>query len=39
MEIGDGKSFFKDVKKCNPELLEARKFNSGNVLLHYKTGK
>jgi dihydrofolate reductase len=37
--LGAGKSLFKDVKKFNLELLEARDFNSGNVLLHYKTDK
>ena len=35
--LGAGKPLFKDVKKFNLELLEARDFNSGNVLLHYKT--
>jgi dihydrofolate reductase len=34
--LGTGKSLFKNVKKCNLELLEARDFNSGNVLLHYR---
>lgn len=34
--LGAGKLLFKDVKKFNLKLLEARSFKSGNVLLHYK---
>jgi dihydrofolate reductase len=37
--LGTGKPLFKDVKKLNLELLEAKKFKSGNVLLHYETEK
>jgi dihydrofolate reductase len=37
--LGSGKPLFKDVKKCNLELLEIRNFKSGNVLLHYRTKK
>jgi dihydrofolate reductase len=37
--LGAGKPLFKDVKKFNLEFLEARDFNSGNVLLHYKTDR
>ncbi len=34
--LGDGKALFKDMKHLDLELVEARNFNSGNVLLHYK---
>ncbi len=34
--LGTGKPLFKDVGRLNLELVEARGFNSGNVLLHYK---
>jgi dihydrofolate reductase len=34
--LGAGKLMFKDVKKFNLKLLEAKDFNSGNVLLHYR---
>jgi dihydrofolate reductase len=37
--LGTGKLLFKDVKKHNLELLEARNFNSGNALLHYRIDK
>lgn len=37
--LGDGKSFFKDVKKNNLRLNEARAFNNGIVLLHYSAVK
>jgi dihydrofolate reductase len=37
--LGVGKPLFKEVKKCNLELLETRNFKSGNVLLHYRTEK
>lgn len=37
--LGAGKSLFNGVKKRELELLEARSFKSGNVLLHYKIGK
>jgi dihydrofolate reductase len=33
--LGDGKSFFDDVKKTNLTLIEARPFKNGIVLLHY----
>jgi dihydrofolate reductase len=33
--LGEGKPLFKDVKKLNLHLLEARHFQSGNVLLRY----
>jgi len=33
--LGKGKPLFKDVKKLNLSLLEARSFKSGNVLLRY----
>ena len=33
--LGEGKSLFKDVRKLNLELLHARDFKSGNVVLHY----
>jgi dihydrofolate reductase len=35
--LGTGKPLFKDVKNMNLALIESRNFNSGNVLLHYKT--
>jgi dihydrofolate reductase len=35
--LGNGKSFFKDVKQLNLELLETKTFDSGNTILHYKT--
>jgi dihydrofolate reductase len=35
--LGTGKPLFKDVKNMNLALIESRKFDSGNVLLHYKT--
>jgi len=34
--LGAGKPLFKDVQKTNLKLVEARHFNSGNVLLHYR---
>ena len=34
--IGEGKYLFKDVKKMNLQLLEARSFRSGKVFLRYK---
>ncbi len=37
--LGTGRPLFKDVKRINLELLEARDFNSGNVLLHYRIKK
>lgn len=37
--LGAGKPLFTDVQKFNLELLEARDFNSGNVLLHYSIDK
>lgn len=37
--VGAGKPLFKDVKEINLGLLEAREFNSGNVLLHYRIDK
>lgn len=37
--LGAGKPLFKEVKKSNLELLKTRSFPSGNVLLHYRTGK
>jgi len=36
---GEGKPLFQDVKQNNLELLEARNFKSGNVLLHYRTDR
>jgi dihydrofolate reductase len=33
--LGEGKSFFEDVRKLDLELLETRGFKSGNVMLHY----
>lgn len=35
--LGAGKPLFKDVKKLSLELLEAKSFQSGNVVLHYGT--
>ena len=37
--LGTGKPLFKGVKKFTLELLEARDFKSGNVLLHYRIEK
>jgi dihydrofolate reductase len=37
--LGVGKPLFTGVKKLNLELLEARDFKSGNVLLHYEIVK
>lgn len=37
--LGSGKSFFKDLKKTNLKLLEARSFKNGIVLLHYKSNR
>jgi len=37
--LGAGKSLFSGVDKSNFRLLEARSFQSGNVLLHYGIGK
>ena len=37
--LGTGKPLFKDVKRLDLQLMEARSFESGNVLLHYETGK
>jgi len=37
--LGAGKSLFSGVDKSNFKLLEARSFQSGNVLLHYGIGK
>lgn len=34
--LGKGKSLFQDVEKRNLQLLKARHFNSGNVLLQYR---
>jgi dihydrofolate reductase len=33
--LGSGKALFKDAKRMDLKLLEARNFQSGNVLLHY----
>ena len=33
--LGEGQPLFRDVKKLNLRLLEARHFKSGNVLLRY----
>jgi len=35
--LGKGKPLFRDVEKRNLRLLEARHFDSGNVLLRYRT--
>ena len=37
--VGTGKSLFQEVDKFNIKLLETKKFDSGNVLLHYKTAR
>jgi hypothetical protein len=37
--LGAGKPLFQDVKQFPLELLEARDFHSGNVLLHYSIDK
>jgi dihydrofolate reductase len=37
--LGAGKSFFKDVKKTNLELVDVKSFNNGIVLFHYKNHK
>ena len=37
--VGTGKPLFQEVEKFNLKLLETKKFDSGNVLLHYKTTK
>lgn len=37
--LGEGKPLFKDVKTFKLKLLEARSFDSGNVLFHYETDK
>jgi dihydrofolate reductase len=37
--LGTGKFLLKDVQKFTLELLEARDFHSGNVLLHYRIDK
>jgi len=34
--LGKGKPLFSDASKLNLRLLEARSFQSGNVLLHYE---
>lgn len=34
--MGAGQPLFKDAQKLNLELVEARGFKSGNVLLHYR---
>lgn len=34
--LGKGKSLFKDVNKLNLQLVQARDFKSGNVLLRYR---
>lgn len=36
---GEGKALFKDIKQQNLELISADSFDSGNVVLHYKTVK
>jgi dihydrofolate reductase len=36
---GDGKPLFRDVKESKLELVETKAFKSGNILVHYKTGK
>ncbi|MBC7876576.1 MAG: dihydrofolate reductase [Anaerolineales bacterium] len=36
---GEGKPLFKEVKESKLELVETKAFKSGNILLHYKTGK
>ena len=37
--LGAGKTLFSDVEKTNLELVGARSFRSGNVLLHYEADK
>jgi dihydrofolate reductase len=37
--LGSGKPLFKDVKKTNLKLLDARSFKNGIVLLHYDVVK
>jgi dihydrofolate reductase len=37
--LGAGKSFFEDVEQFSLKLLETRNFNTGNVLLHYRSAK
>lgn len=34
--LGKGKPMFKEVKQARLELLECRRFETGNVVLHYK---
>jgi hypothetical protein len=34
--LGAGKSLFKDIKKMNLKLLEAKTFKNGVVLVKYK---
>jgi dihydrofolate reductase len=34
--LGAGKPLFKDIKKTNLKLLEARSFKNGVVLLKYR---
>jgi dihydrofolate reductase len=34
--LGAGKSFFKNLKKMNLKLIEAKSFKNGIALLHYK---
>ena len=36
---GEEDDFMRKVVRFNRELLEAKDFASGNVLLHYKTDK
>jgi dihydrofolate reductase len=37
--LGSGKCLFKDVKKLNLKLIEAKTFKNGIVLLHFGTDK
>jgi len=37
--LGAGKSLFKDAKKTNLKLLEARSFKNGIVVLPYQPAK
>lgn len=37
--LGTGKALFKDVKQVGLDLLAAKTFKSGNILLHYRAGK
>ncbi len=37
--IGTGKPLFRNTGKYDLRLLDARSFGSGNVLLHYETGR